>query len=82
MRPGFDNQIFPSADRAEQLDMIRPSNRAALTHLQYVLDHVEYSKAGVTPDIVEKTECTNVQDGFSRQFTQEEVKSWCRRGLA
>ena len=50
----------------EKLDMIRLSNRAVLTHLQYVIDHVEYSKTGVTPDIVEKAECTDVQDGFSR----------------
>ena len=40
------------------------------------------SGVGVGPDIVEYVECVDVYYSFNREFTEKEVQSWDRAGLA
>ena len=66
----------------QKLDMIRPGCGTAFTHFHDILNHVEYCKAGIAPDIVEEAEGSDVLDALNRQFTKQKVKGWCWRRLA
>ena len=46
----------------------------AATYLEDILDNVMNCCARVSPDVVEKHQCIDVDVGFNREFSKQEVE--------
>ena len=53
--------------------MIGPGGGVAATHFKSIHDHGEDSAGRVTPYVVKKVECADVQQSLNRKFSQEKV---------
>ena len=59
---------------AEVLDVVTSGCRATAAHLEDILDNLVDCYVRVSPDVVEKHQCIDVDVGFNREFSKQEVE--------
>ena len=56
--------------------MVGPCGGVITGHLEDIHDHAVDSGGGVTPDVVEKAKCADMEHSFHRELAEKEMQGW------